>query len=595
MSKRTWLLSGLGAAALTALGIWYGVAAEPAANGNGGPKTATSRVTHVTVYPTNALVTREVDVPAGAGTFELVVNPLPVQTVNSSLYSEGSEGIRILTTRFRSRPIQQDTREEVRKLEDEQRKLHFTAQRIQSDIMAIEQNVKMLMKLEDFKARDNSESVIAVAKYVAESRAEKAKEVIGLQQQLVTNNEQLEFVKRQLQDLTAGTSKVERDAVIVVDKSNPTPGKVRLNYLVDSAAWRPQYKMRVDKSDKGTVLVEYLAAVIQQTGEDWTGVEITLSTAAPTLNAAPPDLQTLEVAVIPRGSTAPMPTGINQPNKMEFADRGKQLRGQVQQEYLNKDPQKAIKAANDAAAVDATWQLLYCTREELVATMKGRGGRDPSQEGPSVTYHIPTRISVPSRPDEQIIEVAKIDMKPDFFYKTVPVLAQHVYRQATVTNDSKYVLLPGEATMYQGTDFVGRMNLPLVAVGEQFTAGFGVDPQLQVQRVMVDKQRTTQGGNQVHKFEYRILLSSYKQEPVTVQVWDRLPHAETESVGITLQKTAPELSKDGLYLRESRPQNLLRWDVKVDSSMNNEKALAINYEFQMALDKQMTIGSFQAK
>jgi Domain of unknown function (DUF4139) len=370
---------------------------------------------------------------------------------------------------------------------------------------------------------------------------------------------------------------------------------VRLNYLVDSAAWRPQYKLRADKGDKGTVLVEYLAAVIQQTGEDWGGVEITLSTAAPTLNAAPPDLQTLEVAVMPRGGAAPMPTGINSPSKMEFADRGKQLRGQVQQEYLNKDVQKAIKAANDAAAVDATWQLLYCTREELVATMKGHGGRDPSQEGPSVTYHIPTRISVPSRPDEQVIEVAKIDMKPEFFYKTVPVLAQHVYRQATVTNDSKYVLLPGEATMYQGTDFVGRMNLPLVAVGEQFTAGFGVDPQLQVQRVMVDKQRTTQGGNQVHKFEYRILLSSYKQEPVSVQVWDRLPHAETESVGITLQKSSPELSKDGLYLRESRPQNLLRWDVKVDSSMNNEKALAINYEFQMALDKQMTIGSFQAK
>jgi hypothetical protein len=552
-------------------------------------------VTHVTVYPTNALVTREVDVPAGAGTFELVINPLPAQTVNSSLYSEGSEGIRILTTRFRSRPIQQDTREEVRKLEDEQRKLHFTAQRIQSDIMTIEQNVKMLMKLEDFKARDNSESVIAVAKYVAESRADKAKELVGLQQQLFTNQEQLEFVKRQLGDLTAGTSKVERDAVIVVDKVNPSAGKVRLNYLVDSAAWRPQYKLRADKNDKGTVLVEYLAAVIQQTGEDWSGVEITLSTAAPTLNAAPPDLQTLEVAVMPRGGAAPMPTGISQPNKMEFADRGKQLRGQVQQEYLNKDVQKAIKAANDAAAVDATWQLLYCTREELLGTMKGRGGRDPSQEGPSVTYHIPTRISVPSRPDEQIIEVAKIDMKPEFFYKTVPTLAQHVYRQATVTNDSKYVLLPGEATMYQGTDFVGRMNLPLVAVGEQFTAGFGVDPQLQVQRVMMDKQRTTQGGNQVHKFEYRILVSSYKQEPVTVQVWDRLPHAETESVGITLQKTSPELSKDGLYLRESRPQNLLRWDVKVDGSMNNEKALAINYEFQMALDKQMTIGSFQAK
>src|SRR6202007_2679307 len=138
------------------------IAAEPGVNG--APKVAPSRVTHVTVYPTSALVTREVEVPAGTGPVELVFSPLPVQTVNSSLYSEGSEGIRVLSTRFRTRPIKEDTREEVRKLEDEMRKLTFANQRIQADVMAIEQNLKMLMKLEDFKARDNSESIIALSK-----------------------------------------------------------------------------------------------------------------------------------------------------------------------------------------------------------------------------------------------------------------------------------------------------------------------------------------------------------------------------------------------------------------------------------------------
>src|ERR1700730_9218398 len=60
-----------------------------------GPKTANSKITGVTVYPNSALVTREVEVPAGTGTIELVVTPLPSHTVNSSLYSEGSEGIRV--------------------------------------------------------------------------------------------------------------------------------------------------------------------------------------------------------------------------------------------------------------------------------------------------------------------------------------------------------------------------------------------------------------------------------------------------------------------------------------------------------------------
>jgi hypothetical protein len=216
------------------------------------------------------------------------------------------------------------------------------------------------------------------------------------------------------------------------------------------------------------------------------------------------------------------------------------------------------------------------------------------REGPTVTYHLSTRLTVPSRNEEHVLEVARVDMPPQYYYKAVPLLTSHVYRLADLTNRSNYVLLPGDATMYIGTDFVGQMSLPLVAIGEQFTAGFGVDPQLQVQRQMTDRARTTQGGNQALRYEYRILVNSYKAEPVKLQVWDRLPHASTETVGVSLTKTQPDLSKDALYLREQRPTNLLRWDVTVDPEKSGEKALAINYEFKLELDKRMTISSFQS-
>ena len=50
--------------------------APAAAQKEAPPKIAASRITNVTVYPNNALVTREVEVPAGTGTMELVVSPL---------------------------------------------------------------------------------------------------------------------------------------------------------------------------------------------------------------------------------------------------------------------------------------------------------------------------------------------------------------------------------------------------------------------------------------------------------------------------------------------------------------------------------------
>ena len=57
---------------------------------------------------------------------------------------------------------------------------------------------------------------------------------------------------------------------------------------------------------------------------------------------------------------------------------------------------------------------------------------------------------MPSRNDQQLIEVARIETKPEYYYKAVPVLTSHVYRLADLANKSEYVLLPGEATMYVG-------------------------------------------------------------------------------------------------------------------------------------------------
>jgi uncharacterized protein (TIGR02231 family) len=558
-----------------------------------GVKLAASRVAAVTVYPNSALVTREVDVPEGTGTLELTVTPLPPATVNSSLYTEGSDGVRVLTTRFRTRPILEDTREEVRKLQDELKQLQLSREKIEAEVKAIQDNEKTLTKMEGFmsvttmqsaeKGALNSDSAITLSKHIRESRLETARELVGLRQQVQANQEKAEFAQRKLNELSSGTARTERDAVIVVEKSNAGAGKVRLNYLVDAAAWRPQYKLRAGKAAKDAVQVEYLAAVVQHTGEDWSGVKLALSTAEPMLNAAPPELQTLEVTVVPKGN-AP---GLRRPDAMELEEQSKSLRAKAQKDFNEKKQTSGAGLVNTAAALDQSWELF-----NPEAAMK-RGCALGVREGPTVTYHLSTKLSVPSRNDEQVLEVTRFDLPPDYYYKAVPILTSHVYRLADLTNKSDYILLPGEATMYIGSDFVGQMTLPLVAIGEQFTAGFGVDPQLQVQRQMTDKSKATQGANQALRYEYRILVSSYKSEPVKLQVWDRLPHAEGETVNVSLLKAAPDLSADGLYQREQRPSNLLRWDVTVDPKMNGEKALAINYEFKLELDRQMTISSFQ--
>ncbi len=577
------------------------------------PNIAESKIVNVTVYPNNALVTREVTVPAGKGATEIVVSPLPVRVVDSSLYSEGNENLRILSTRFRTRQVKEDTREDVRKVQQQIKDLQMESRQITSQMDSLQKNLQMLSKLENFttvttvhsteKGGLNADTAIKMAKYVMEERVAKNKELVQLKEKQQENQEQVNFLQRKLQEISAGSNKIERDAVIVVDRVMGKGGTLRLNYLVDSVSWTPQYKLRAGKENEGVEL-DYLASLTQQSGENWENVGMTLSTAQPTLNAVPPELQKLEVTVVARTSIPGMPPGVPgemgqvpnfRPQKAkQLYDQAKKLRMDAQRYEAQLDLTKNFDALNAAAAQEQTQEHMQFQDEDLKEIQKFLA-KTRLTDGPSVTFHLPHKLTIPSRYDEQVVEVTKINLAPKYYYKSIPILNNHVYHLADLVNKSDYILLPGEGTMYQGSDFVGRMRLPLVAIGEKFTVGFGVDPQLQIRRELVKKSQDAKQGNQVLTYQYRIFINSYKKKPVQMQVWDRMPKGKNDSINVTLEKSDPELSDDPLYLREERTRNLLRWDLKVDPMMHGEKALAINYTFKIELARQMVINQISAK
>ncbi len=122
MTASFWLVAGLACAQLGEIGSTPLLNTQKPAEDAPRPRPASSRIVAVTVYQGQALVTREVGVPEGEGVVELVVTPLPAETVDNSLYTEGSEGLRVLSTRFRTRAVKEDTRQEVRALEESIRK-----------------------------------------------------------------------------------------------------------------------------------------------------------------------------------------------------------------------------------------------------------------------------------------------------------------------------------------------------------------------------------------------------------------------------------------------------------------------------------------
>lgn len=108
---------------------------------------AASRIVAVTMYQGQDLVTREVSVAEGKGTVKLVVTPLPPQTVDNSLCTEGADGLCVFSTLFRTRAVKDDTRQEVRAMEELLKKFSTDAQKLQKEGAVHVQDLQCLLKL----------------------------------------------------------------------------------------------------------------------------------------------------------------------------------------------------------------------------------------------------------------------------------------------------------------------------------------------------------------------------------------------------------------------------------------------------------------
>lgn len=199
-------------------------------------------------------------------------------------------------------------------------------------------------------------------------------------------------------------------------------------------------------------------------------------------------------------------------------------------------------------------------------------------------------MSLASRSDSQLVQVAAARLAGKIHYRAVPLLSSYVYRTIEVTNTSSLPLLSGPHSAYIGGEFVGKGQLPLLACGQSASVGLGVDTQLRCRRELVDKSDNISWGSRVQDFRYQLRLENFKDEPVAIRLWDRVPATKTEELKIALGRVSETLSDDPEYVRDLKDKGMLRWDVRLAGRAAGAKAHLIEYSFQMKFAKESHIG-----
>ena len=610
------------------------------------PTETTGKIEAVTVYRGQALITRGLDVKGPVGLKEVIVTALPDQVLPGSIYAESADGVEVRSVRYRVRPVGEDVREEVRKIEEQiakteaeiaanERYLKLAAEH-KAYLDSLQKFVAATANVELTKGVLDAETLQTLTEFIHAERKALAEEELTLQQQKQALQETLNLLQRGRQTVASGSAKTVREAVVFVKLANADGGSLRVRYIVDNATWSPSYNLRTD-AKREQVLVEYNASVQQMTGEDWNDVAMTLSTATPSLVATAPDLNPLKVTLKPQVALQQAAADAGKPvkayselrrdleqqrKKLDYKRNSSFDSGSGPFEQPPQQPAGAPAGAMgmggmgggmmgrgvggmpapqaDSAAIQLNSlagqiQMLELKAGEQAVAKSGTGPAQP-EETVSVTYQLESAISLPSRSDRQLIQIASLPMTGEFRKIAVPVLTAHVYEQAEVANSSDLVLLAGPSSSFVAGRFVGHGELPTVTIGEEFTVGFGIDSSLRANRELVDKNETIQGGNRVVDFTYRLSIENFGAEPATVRLTDRIPtSSEDGDINVTLVSPGQPLSDDPEYQKNERKKGILRWIVEVPAEAIGPKAFSFEYQFKMEYDKQMSIAGLASE
>ncbi|MEO0793688.1 MAG: mucoidy inhibitor MuiA family protein [Verrucomicrobiota bacterium] len=510
-----------------------------------------STITAVTVFSDRAEVTRSASLELGPGLHQVRFENLPAYVDPETLQLEGQGTITLQDIRIKREFLSEVVDEMARKLYTQKDDLQQNLRKVELAFSGVEQQRKSLDAIwkrltttptqTDTAPAMNPEQWADMLSFQTKQARLLDEQVLALEFERKQTKERIVEIEKQIQQHHAKRNRVRVDAIVVLEVSDPTRAVLELAYQVRGPSWHPSYQVRADSNSK-SVAISYRANVRQNTGEDWSNVSLSLSTAQPQIGGREPELTPWRIGPY-------TPEVLSQPRSRAVGDVSELL------EFSGME--------NTIGFAD------YSFRESLDAEggevpMKVAGATVQAGVTASV-FDVPGDVSIPADGQPVIATILSFDSAAHFRHTAVPKLSPHVYLKANVTNESQAQLLPGTGSVFIDGNFVGKAPLELVAPSEQFWVYLGVDPAVQVERKSLEGEAGTEGlfskrTRTVHRYEFEI--KNNRTDAIDMVLWDQIPMASDEEIEVRLIE--PRYSgkdTDELVLTNEK---FIEWGLKVD-------------------------------
>lgn len=407
-------------------------------------------------------------------------------------------------------------------------------------------SLQLFMMAMDFyrlKIHDINKSIMEVKKelfYVNKLKA-------NLQRRL----NELNNYKRRLLSENVIPAKYVYQIIVSVSAKNSCWGTVDVNYFVNNARWTPSYDLRADNT-KSPVNLTYKANIMQNTGEDWDNVAITLSTMNPNRSSIKPNLLPWKLRYYVQRivqskrkgetlclSNTLMPTSDNMSAK-------------------EMEVNKAFKAVPSQISSDYTKQVTNMT---------------------NVEFKIDLKYSIPTDSKSHQVVVMESDIASTFKHFAVPKLSTDAFLISRMSGWEELNLLPGPANIYFLNTFIGATYIDPNTIEDTLNISMGQDPGIAISRKKLKDSESTQviGNDKVKTITIEVTIRNKKNEAVSMTVEDQVPISGEDGIKVLFD---PDEVEGEDY---SKNTGKLSWEIKL--APKETKKIKFSYTIKYPKDK----------
>ena len=525
---------------------------------------AASKIDAVTVYPDAAIVSRIVELDMPQGDSQLVFKNLPLGLDPASLRLEGEGAAKMTIGAVETAVAPTEVKAPDNAIEAKLANLRNEREGWQSTVDALDAKRKMIIRFSqagpeklspDAKPLDVGQwnaawdaVAVGLAKLGDDMRPALAK--------LRALDEEIKALEAARQNPVEGQG-ARRSASATIAADAQGHARFKLSYRIGGVGWRPAYDAALDTAAGAkTLSLTRRASLAQRTGEDWSDVALTVSTARVARASDIPDVQSVKI-------------DFWQPEQVEDAAPSR-----AASKFAPAAPKPMAAAPEPAPPPNAP------VKAEEAATELQAGAY-------SSEFKVPGRISLASDGAQKSFVLARLNAEPRLIVKTAPGLDQTAYLQAHFIDTEDAPLLPGDVSLHRDGAFVGQSRIAFVAPGDGLDLGFGGDDKIKILRAPVNRKEnepTWFNQSKVETREFKTTIKNLHDFPVKVQVVDQLPISQNTAITVEmLPATTPPTEK-----QVADKPGVMSWTL--DLAPGEAKDIRLAYRMKWPADRAVILG-----